>query len=366
MNKTIFIFSEPIRSGKTTLLMNFAFQNKNVRGILTPDISGLRKLFDIDKREFHDLETPESDLAISIGKFHFSKAGFQKARQIILSSDSNCDWLIIDEVGKLELEQETGLEPSISSIIKKYKTGKSEGKLMLVVRDSLLEKCIDHYGLDDAEVINKRFFNDSIYHNNLHFGNIAGLVMCGGQSTRMGSDKSMINYHGKPQRYFMYDTLKDVFPTAYLSINEMQQSNIKPGYDCITDNTDKSDNGPMTGLLTAMEKLPGKSFFILGCDYPFFKKEYIQFFISQVKDFSQPACFYNPVTKMEEPLLAFYPAASYENLKSEFRNGNRSLRKYLQSVEALKIIPWDISDITSVDTLDEYHDALKKINGFLS
>ena len=122
----------------------------------------------------------------------------------------------------------------------------------------------------------------------------------------------------------------------------------------------------MAGLLTAMEKFPAKSFFVMGCDYPFLLKEHIQFFLSWIKDLSQPACFYNPLTASEEPLLAFYPENFCETLKAEFSNGNRSLKKFLQAENTLKIIPWDVSDITSVDTDEDYKQAVKKINGFLS
>ncbi len=347
--------------------MNFAFQNENVGGILTPDIHGSRKLFDIEKKEFHDLEVSELDDSIAIGKFHFSREAFEKAQKIILNACShNFSWLIVDEIGKLEIEQHKGLEPAIFSIITQYKSGTAQGNLLLVVRESLLNECIEHYQLYDAEIIKKDFFNNSIYHNNLQTGNTAALIMCGGQSERMGTDKSMINYHGLPQCYHLYNMAKKVFSDVYLSVNEFQSKKIEPIYKFSVDDADKNNHGPMAGLLTAMGKFPGRSFFVMGCDYPFLKKDYIQFFISWIKDSSRPACFYNPLTAIEEPLLAFYPANFYNTLKAEFSYGNRSLKKFLQDENALKIIPWDVNSITSVDTTEEYQQAMKKINGFLS
>ncbi|MBK8495728.1 MAG: NTP transferase domain-containing protein [Chitinophagaceae bacterium] len=37
--------------------------------------------------------------------------------------------------------------------------------------------------------------------------NTYGLVLCGGNSSRMGTDKSMLQYYDKPQRYHVYDML---------------------------------------------------------------------------------------------------------------------------------------------------------------
>lgn len=367
MSKNIFIFSEPLRSGKTTLLMNFAFQNKNVGGILTPDIDISRKLFDIERKEFHVMEVTPSDESIAIGKFHFSREAFEKAQKIILdASHRDFNWLIVDEVGKLELEQQTGLEPVISSVITEYRSESTQGNLLLVVRGPLLKECIDHYQLYDAEVINKDFFNNSIYHNNLQVENTIALIMCGGQSTRMGTNKSKINYHGTQQRYHLYAMLNELFTDVYLSVNKAQSTEIEPFYKVIIDDPDKTNLGPMAGLLTAMGKFPCKSFFVMGCDYPFLKKDHIHFFMSWIKDSSQPACFYNPLTASEEPLLAFYPANFHGTLKAGFSSSNRSLKKFLQAENALKIIPWDVNDITSVDTVEGYQQAMKKINGFLS
>ncbi len=89
--------------------------------------------------------------------FRFSAAAFSVAKGILHTSAGKYDWLIVDEAGKLEVEQDKGLEPFLSQLIASYKQG-GKGKLILVVRDTLLDKAIEKYGLSYDMVIAKTFF----------------------------------------------------------------------------------------------------------------------------------------------------------------------------------------------------------------
>ena len=155
MSGNICIFTRPIRTRKTTELQDWTRKNTDVAGILTPDIGGKRILTDIgtDVSYEFELSSPSKDF-LSVGRFHFSSEIIQKAQQILL----NCigaKWLIIDEVGKLEVESDSGLEPAISQIISLYKNNPpADSKLLLVIRDTLLDKAMNKYGLSDAQVIN--------------------------------------------------------------------------------------------------------------------------------------------------------------------------------------------------------------------
>lgn len=156
----IYILSQPIHSGKTTMLQNWLKGQANAAGMLTPDVNGIRKLYDIADKTYYDLQADETYIGelISIGKYKFSAAGFEKARDILIrSANSSPDWVIVDEVGKLEIEQHTGLEPALSQIIDLYKVNPT-GSILLVIRDYLLEQAIAHYKLNAVKVLDKSFF----------------------------------------------------------------------------------------------------------------------------------------------------------------------------------------------------------------
>lgn len=150
--KNMIIFSRPVRSGKTSVLQNFIKENRSVAGILTPDLGGKRMLYDIANEHYHPFETNIEDgpNSLSVGKFYFLKDAFEKGREILRSiGDSN--FMIIDEVGKLEIEQDLGFEPAVSQLINHCKFNIST-KLILVIRDSLVEKAILKYGLQNTVI----------------------------------------------------------------------------------------------------------------------------------------------------------------------------------------------------------------------
>ncbi|RYE15297.1 MAG: molybdenum cofactor guanylyltransferase, partial [Sphingobacteriales bacterium] len=96
-----------------------------------------------------------------------------------------------------------------------------------------------------------------------------GLVVCGGKSTRMGTDKSILNYHGQPQRYHLYNMLNTLCERSFISCNGEQATTIPDKYAVIVDDDKYGDIGPMKALLTAIDKHPNKSFLVVGCDYPY-------------------------------------------------------------------------------------------------
>jgi nucleoside-triphosphatase THEP1 len=155
-NSNIYILSRPIHSGKTTMLQQWVREH-SCSGILTPDVDDLRYLYDIAAQKLHPLQVViqhEKSLVISIGKFIFLKSGFQLAQEILLRSlQLNTDWLIIDEIGRLEIDRYMGLEPAVSQVIKEYKEKNNKKRLLLVIRDYLTNTAIAHYSLQSAVVI---------------------------------------------------------------------------------------------------------------------------------------------------------------------------------------------------------------------
>ena len=156
---SIIIFSRPVRSGKTTELMEYCDEiekTKAVGGILMPDINGGRRIFDITTKEYFDIECRDPSAAtrslITVGKFFFYADVFEKANSIILETASQCDMLIIDEVGRLELEQ-NGFYSSIKEILQSDKFKGESKSLLLVVRDSLYEQVVAFFGIQQHDLV---------------------------------------------------------------------------------------------------------------------------------------------------------------------------------------------------------------------
>ncbi len=151
----IYILSREVRSGKTTELMN-AFANSNtVAGVLMPDIKGVRHIYELASKNIYQVQLSEKSQeaeSIQVGRFSFSKLAFQQAEQAILEAlKTKPEWLILDEVGKLEL-QNSGFHHALNCCLQGFKSKMFE-QLILVVRDSLCPLVIEKYNLQEANVI---------------------------------------------------------------------------------------------------------------------------------------------------------------------------------------------------------------------
>jgi nucleoside-triphosphatase THEP1 len=146
--KKIHVLTGPVHTGKTTRLMQWASSQKNIDGIFQPIIDEKRFIYHIASRTLKMLESPLNSIdekVIKIGNYRFSKDVFIWVQNVLLNSlDKNLEWLIIDEIGPLELEGK-GLEPAVSIILNEDE--KYEGNILCVVRDSMLDKFIEHYKL---------------------------------------------------------------------------------------------------------------------------------------------------------------------------------------------------------------------------
>ncbi len=182
---------------------------------------------------------------------------------------------------------------------------------------------------------------------------LKGIVVCGGKSSRMGRDKSLLNYHGKSQCYWVYEMLNLFCEAVVISCNNGQVAQFKNGYVIQPDFKKLENIGPMAALLTAFKNNPNQDLLVLGCDYPFLDATHFQLFLENKKKDSIAAVFYNQDEKYE-PLIGWYSRECAPLLESFFERGSYSLQQFLKSVNAEKHVPDDPSVMTSVDTPERF------------
>ncbi len=152
---SIHILSGPVHSGKTSRLNKWITQQHNVSGVLAPVINNKRYLKDLSSGEQRCLEVdnPESGDTVLIGRYLFSVKVFEWAVQVIENAiHLKPEWLIIDEVGPLELDNK-GLAPAIESVL----GADTNSKIILVVRQNLLQAVINHYQLESNILTELKF-----------------------------------------------------------------------------------------------------------------------------------------------------------------------------------------------------------------
>ncbi|MEO6287180.1 MAG: molybdenum cofactor guanylyltransferase [Dyadobacter sp.] len=180
-----------------------------------------------------------------------------------------------------------------------------------------------------------------------------GLVICGGSSARMGTDKSALVYYDKPQHDHVHDLLALFCEKVIISCNKEQYISLKTSNEKIADLAEYSGHGPISGLLTAFHAFPEHHFLVAGCDYPFLNKKELELFLTKTKRDSAAAAFYNQDDKYE-PLLAWYSKEAGPLLKQHFNQNEFSLQHFLKKHNAERYVPQSEKVVTSVDTPEEF------------
>ena len=157
-----------------------------------------------------------------------------------------------------------------------------------------------------------------------------GLVLAGGRSTRMGTDKGLMSYHGKPQREHLFDLLKEVCETVYTSCRKDQ--------DVAEINNPLIDlfeiPGPMNGILSAFGHAPDTSWLIVAVDMPYVTRQALELLLTQRDQKKVATCFYNPELNDCEPLLTLWEPIAYPLLQEFVKEGNLSPQKFLRTHDA--------------------------------
>lgn len=150
MKNKIYIITGLNKTGKTTRLMNWVVKQNNIDGILQPVVDGKRLLYHISTRTLKLLESENEIDSIKIGKYNFSKYAFNWANEKLIESlQKNFEWIVVDEIGPLELRGE-GLHKSILFLL----NNSDKQKLIFVIREKILDEALKHYNICEYEIIN--------------------------------------------------------------------------------------------------------------------------------------------------------------------------------------------------------------------
>jgi nucleoside-triphosphatase THEP1 len=149
--KQVVILTGPVQTGKTTSLVLWSEKRNDVSGIITPVIDGKRIFMNADSREAFAMEADEGDgEVLTVGRFVFSKTNFAKAVQILRTSMRRDGWLVIDEIGPMELKGE-----GFAAVLKEALANTNEKqKILLIVREGLVEKVKEYFKISNAVVLN--------------------------------------------------------------------------------------------------------------------------------------------------------------------------------------------------------------------
>ena len=152
----IHIITGAVQTGKSSRLKDWISQRDDIGGILCVDNKGLRHLMEIRNRKVHVFQLSDVDAdieeVIEVGRFKFLSSAFDLADEIIKrDAEADCNYLVVDELGKLEMKDH-GLYEAISHVVHMCQSGQAGFDLILIIRDYLLEDAIEKFSLASAKI----------------------------------------------------------------------------------------------------------------------------------------------------------------------------------------------------------------------
>lgn len=346
----VYLFSGKVGKGKTKALQKWIKTQKGIDGFLSPKIKGKRFFKNIKTKILIPLETENSNL--KVGRFHFDNESFKLVEyELYKLWNSDISTLVIDEIGPLEIKKNKGFHNLILDILNSKKD--SDKNLILVIRDYLLDAFIEKYPFSDYKIISANNSDFSIQNMPI------GLVLAGGKSKRMQTDKAFLKYHKLPQWQYVHDLLKPFCKEVYLSFNQLQAKEFtNKNYKIIEDLATYKNHGPMTALLSFITQFPDSPVFLVACDFPYLQKKDLFQIVHNRNKNNEITCFLKD--KYPEPLISIFEPISYPKILSFFNNGNDSISKFIQSSKVNLVKLEDDTCLTNVNHKADFDKLIKK------
>ena len=183
---------------------------------------------------------------------------------------------------------------------------------------------------------------------------VKGLVLVGGKSTRMGQDKSNLDYFGKPQKIVAKELLESNNLETFYSVQNASE------YD--DEIHDKFLNlGPFGGICSAFQKDPNAAWFVLATDVPFVNDQIIKLLLNQRNPGKIATAIKGKGKDFPEPLITIYEPKAYPILLQYLAQGYSCPRKALINSE-VEIVEVDDDFIRNINTPVDFTNAKNEIN----
>ena len=182
---------------------------------------------------------------------------------------------------------------------------------------------------------------------------ISAVILAGGQAKRMGGvDKGLQTLHGKLLFQFIYDRLHSQVEHISVNANRNQAIYATAGVPVFGDNIE-GFQGPLSGILTALERADTDFVLFVPCDSPFFPDNLLEKLKSAV-DFHGVSIAYVHDGEREHPTFCLMARSLKEKLATYLAAGERRMLQFMRQNGAVGV---DFSEnkaaFTNINTLDE-------------
>jgi len=186
------------------------------------------------------------------------------------------------------------------------------------------------------------------------------IIMAGGDSRRMGTDKANVALGEKTLLQSVIATMQQLFPQVIVSVRQP-----RAGIDWPQVCDEQPDGGPLAGLVASLGQITTPWAFMVACDMPFVVPEVVELLAGYRSRYQAvvPVVHGHP-----QPLAAFYAASCLAPLRASLVAQQNSLRgvlkqldvRYVDEAELLKADP-QLRSFFDLDTPQDVAQAKNQV-----
>jgi len=188
----------------------------------------------------------------------------------------------------------------------------------------------------------------------------ACIILAGGRSTRMGTNKALLALPGNRHITFVEHLTSTLTPLCTETILVVRDANDAANYSLagvrvVTDNL--PDYGPLMGIYTGLSAMQAPRALVVAVDMPFIQPALISFLLSQPLTNTLLVPMVNNVPQV---LLAVYPRTILPLIDQRIQQGRRDPRSLLevaavQYIEEaqLRLVDAELRSFVNVNTPEE-------------
>jgi molybdenum cofactor guanylyltransferase len=149
------------------------------------------------------------------------------------------------------------------------------------------------------------------------------IILCGGESSRMKSDKGLLTYNDKTWSEIAYETLATLNITINISVNEQQfvaYSKLFKEDLLVVDDDLLEIRGPLLGVLSLHEKNINEDLLVLACDLLFMESTMLKGLVALYKNDKEHEVFIFTNDNEPEPLCGIYTSNALQKITALQKN----------------------------------------------
>lgn len=189
---------------------------------------------------------------------------------------------------------------------------------------------------------------------------VYGLVLAGGESRRMGSDKALLQRDGRSQLDYVADLLGKVTDGVFVSVREEQRR--EPERRRHAQIVDRFEGiGPVAGILSAMAEHPDAHWLVVACDLPNVDEATLSYLLDKRSDTQPFTAYRSSYDGLPEPLCALYRAASDQIIRDFVDDGVICPRKILIRSDTHLLEQPNPASLNNVNTPDDLEESVLEV-----